>query len=147
MIREPKNGELVRIRRDKHPQCFVCGESNPRGLGLEFEFDENSKCAVAEFHLNNSLAGYEGTPHGGIISAIFDGAMGNCLFAHGITPVTAELNIRFKSRLSLHKRTTVRARLKDYSHPFYLLECKVEQEGRIKASATGKFVHEPDFSR
>ncbi|KPJ68311.1 MAG: hypothetical protein AMJ43_00565 [Coxiella sp. DG_40] len=86
-----------------------------------------------------------GVPHGGFISAVFDGAMGNCLFAQGCTPVTAELNIRFRHPIAMHQTTTVSARIISSSNSVYVLEAEINQNGQIKATAEGKFVDRPDL--
>ena len=43
------------------------------------------------FFASAPLEGYTGLLHGGIAAAFLDGAMTNCLFAHGIEALTAEL--------------------------------------------------------
>ncbi|MCK4818476.1 hypothetical protein KA005_22090 [bacterium] len=137
---------LVRLRDLVHHNCYVCSKYNPRGLQLDFRYDKNDKCALSEFQLDGWSQGYEGIPHGGIISAIFDGTMGNCLFAHDLTGVTAELNIRFKHPLEQNKKATAKAWIKNYSDQLYILEAEIIQNGQVKAYATGKFVNKPDLA-
>jgi len=114
-------------------------------LQLKFNLCENGSVATG-FQLDESLEGYPGIPHGGVISLIFDGAMGNCLFAQGCTPVTAELNIRFRHPIVMHKSTTVSARIVRSSNSLYVLEAEIIQNGQIKATAEGKFVDHPDLA-
>ena len=95
MITEAKKNKLTNIRKRLHPNCVVCSRSNTRGLQLEFDLCEDGSVA-ANFELDETLEGYPGILHGGVISSVFDGVMGNCLFAQGCTPVTAVLNIRFR---------------------------------------------------
>jgi acyl-coenzyme A thioesterase PaaI-like protein len=96
---------------------------------------------VAEFELDQAVEGYVGWPHGGITSAVLDGAMTNWLFAHGLTGVTAELNVRFRHPIILEEPAKVMARLKTASHPLYELEACITQNGQLKARATGRFMH------
>jgi len=68
---------------------------------MNFQYNDEQKCAFSVFELPYWSQGYKDVPHGGIIAAIFDDAMSNYLFAKGLTAVTAELNIRFKQPLKL----------------------------------------------
>jgi len=141
---EIEKNKLTNTRNRLHPNCVVCSRSNARGLQLDFSLCENSGVA-ADFDVDETLEGYPGIPHGGVISSVFDGAMGNCLFAQGCTPVTAELNIRFRHPIAMHKSATVNARIVRSSNSFYVLEAEIIQNGQIKATAEGKFVHHPNL--
>ena len=141
---ETKKNKLANIRKRLHPNCVVCSRSNTQGLQIDFSLCENGSVA-ANFKFNEKLEGYPGVPHGGIISAVFDGAMGNCLFAQGYTPVTAQLNVRFRHPIAMDKTTTVSARIVSSSNSIYVLEAKIAQDGQVKATAEGKFVDHPNL--
>ena len=145
MITEISKNKLTNVRNCVHPNCVVCSPSNTRGLQLKFNLCENGSVATG-FQLDESLEGYPGIPHGGVISLIFDGAMGNCLFAHGLAAVTAELNIRFRHPIAMHQPATVTARIVQSSNSIYVLEAKITQGGQVKATAEGKFVDHPDLA-
>jgi len=102
---------------------------------------ETDDTVVADFELDQAVEGYVGWPHGGITAAVLDGAMTNWLFAHGLTGVTAELKIRFRNPVILEEPAQVTARLKSASHPLYVLEAHITQNGQLKARATGRFMH------
>jgi len=140
-----EKNKLTNTRKRLHPNCVVCSRSNTRGLQLDFSLCENGGVA-ADFEIDETLEGYPGTPHGGVIASIFDGAMGNCLFAQGCTPVTAELNIRFRHPIAMRKFATVNARIVRSSNSFYVLEAEIIQDGQIKATAEGKFVDHPNLT-
>jgi len=55
--------------------CFVCGGKNPRGLHLRF-FTCGDRQAQAEWTPEESLTGYEGVVHGGIIGTVLDNISG-----------------------------------------------------------------------
>jgi len=95
----------------------------------------------ADFELDQAAEGYVGWSHGGITSAVLDGAMTNWLFAHGLTGITAELKIWFRHPVILGEPARVTARLKSESHPLYELEACITQSGQLKARATGRFMH------
>jgi len=144
MITEAKKNKLTNIRKRLHPNCVVCSRSNTRGLQLEFDLCEDGSVA-ANFELDETLEGYPGIPHGGVISSVFDGVMGNCLFAQGCTPMTAALNIRFRYPIAMHKNATASARIVSSSNSVYVLQAEITQNGQIKATAEGKFVDHPDL--
>lgn len=76
---------------------------------------------------------------------MLDASMGHWLFAHGLAGVTAELNIRFRHPIRLGMPATAIAQLKRASHPLYILEARIVQDGQVKARATGKFIHKPEL--
>jgi len=141
---ETKKNKLTNTRKRLHPNCVVCGRSNTRGLQLEFDLCEDGSI-TSDFKLDETLEGYPRKPHGGVIASIFDGAMGNCLFAQGCTPVTAQLNIRFRHPIAMHKSATVSAQIVRSSDSLYVLEAEIIQNGQIKATAEGKFVDHPSL--
>jgi acyl-CoA thioesterase FadM len=96
---------------------------------------------VADFKLDPVVEGYVGWPHGGITSAVLDGAMTNWLFAHDLACVTAELTVRFRHPMVLNEPAKVTARLKNASHPLYVLDAWITQNGHLKTRATGKFMY------
>jgi len=128
------------LRARLHPRCVVCSPDHPCGLCLHFEAGANDT-VTADFELDQAVEGYVGWPHGGITSAVLDGAMTNWLFAHGLTCVTAELNVRFRHPVVLGEPATVTARLKSDSHPLYELEACIHQNGQLKVRAMGRFMY------
>jgi acyl-coenzyme A thioesterase PaaI-like protein len=127
------------LRARVHPHCVVCSPDRPCGLCLSFVAGADDT-VVADFELDETVEGYVGWPHGGITSAILDGAMTNWLFAHGLTGVTAELNVRFRHPVVLNEPTRVTARLKRASHPLYVLEALITQNDQLKVRAVGRFL-------
>jgi len=139
---ETEKNKLTNICKRLHPNCIVCSRSNKRGLQLDFSLCGNGSVA-ANFELDESLEGYPGMPHGGVISSVFDGAMGNCLFAHGLAPVTIELNIRFRHPIAMHQSATVNARIVRSSNSIHVSEAEIVQDGKVKATTKGKFYDQP----
>lgn len=127
------------VRSLAHANCVVCSSSNEQGLGLRFtSFPNGSVEAVFDCH--KVFEGYRNMLHGGIISTLLDGAMTNCLFAHGIHAVTAELNIRFWHPVICCQSASVRAWITRSTTKLHHLQAEVLQNGQIMAIATGKFV-------
>jgi acyl-coenzyme A thioesterase PaaI-like protein len=122
-----------------HPACFVCSASNIAGLSLKFSSTSDG-CVMATFCGRPELEGYPGLLHGGIIAALLDGAMTNCLFAHGQIALTAELNVRYRAEVLCCEECVISAKLDEKRHGLSHLSAKLVQNGIIKAVATGKFM-------
>jgi acyl-coenzyme A thioesterase PaaI-like protein len=139
-VHGPRTESCRDLRARLHPRCVVCSPDNPCGLCLHFTTGADDT-VMAEFEFDQAVEGYIGWPHGGITSAVLDGAMTNWLFAHGLTGVTAELKVRFRHPVVLGEPATVTARLKNASHPLYELEASIIQGGQLKVRAIGRFMH------
>jgi acyl-coenzyme A thioesterase PaaI-like protein len=136
---ERAHSNLVNSQTEAHPFCFVCSGSNPMGLALRYEPQpDGSVCA--RFLGHSALEGYAGLLHGGVIAAMLDGAMTNCLFAHGIRGLTAELKVRYHQRVSASEVIGLRAWLENDAHGLYQLQAELTQGDAVKASAAGKFM-------
>jgi len=138
-ITEKQRLAYRRLRNESHPGCVVCCPSNGRGLGLEFYLAPDG-AVEASFACNKVFQGYPATLHGGIISALLDGAMTNCLFAHGHASMTAEINIRFRHPVTTDHPAMVRAWITSSTRPVHELTAELIQDGLVKASGKAKFL-------
>ena len=136
---------LKKIQSQFHSRCVVCGSSNSRGLGLEFVLSE-AGVVEAEFFCDEAYEGYQGVLHGGVVSSLLDGAMTNCIFAHGCSAVTAELNVRFRHPVETGRAATVRAWIERNASPLYVVKAELAQAGEVKATATAKFMDQPKLA-
>jgi uncharacterized protein (TIGR00369 family) len=128
-----------RLRNGSHHGCVVCCPSNARGLGLDFRVADDG-AVEASFACDKVFQGYPATLHGGIISTLLDGAMTNCMFAHGYVAVTAELTVRFRHPVATDNPATVRAWVSSSRQPVHELAAELVQNGQIKATAKAKFM-------
>lgn len=86
--------KLSELGVDFEHWCFACGRLNESGLHLEFDVSRDraeATCIPERRH-----QGYDGTVHGGIVSALLDETMGWAIFHQGIWGVTARLNVTFR---------------------------------------------------
>jgi acyl-coenzyme A thioesterase PaaI-like protein len=135
---EFSQARLKTVRTHVHPYCVVCSQSNRLGLALEFSVHDDASVS-ASFLGHFALEGFQGCLHGGIIASLLDGAMTNCLFAHGHVAMTAELKVRYRKRVFIGQEMTIRAWITRSLSPLHLLEAELKQEGCIKANASAKF--------
>jgi acyl-coenzyme A thioesterase PaaI-like protein len=77
--------------------CFACGDENPIGLHINFNFDGEACTAV--FTPNQNHVGWEDTVHGGIIYSALDDVTANVLFKQGRKAHTAKSEIRYRQEL------------------------------------------------
>ena len=139
MTIEPTQGVLERTRAQAHPLCIVCGRAQGGGLGLRFSLRDDGS-VEARFDCEPIFQGYDGVLHGGLASALLDGAMTNCLFARGVVAVTAELTIRFRRPVEVGRPLIARARVSYVREPLHVVEAELIQDGEVKATAIGKFM-------
>ncbi|MEW5745190.1 MAG: PaaI family thioesterase [Nitrospirota bacterium] len=95
--------------RETDDHCFVCGTANPCGLQLRFKADGGK--VAASFTSSAAHQGYKGLVHGGILASILDEAMIQAALLRGLSPVTAELSVRFTSPLRVGERARVEAEI------------------------------------
>jgi acyl-coenzyme A thioesterase PaaI-like protein len=130
---------LRAAQSEAHPFCYVCSGSNPMGLALRYSQQPDGSVS-ATFVGNCALEGYSGLLHGGVIAAMLDGAMTNCLFAHDHRALTVELKVRYHAGVASSEEVRLSAELVDTSHGLFQLAASLTQGGVVKASATGKFM-------
>lgn len=135
---------LLALRNQLHPHCVICGPFNPRGLRVDFQALPDGSVSAA-FDCRNVLEGYADMLHGGVIASLLDGAMTNCLFAHGLIGVTAELTIRFHLPVVTSRSATIRGWIEDSILALSRLGPDLRQDGRIMATATAKFMPRPEW--
>ena len=90
-------------------------------------------------HDGSQFQGYQDRLHGGIISMLFDATMTHCLFAHGVTGVTATLNIRFLRPVISDRSITVSAHVEKQKSHLWLLKGALQQDDQLKSTAEAKF--------
>ncbi len=110
-------------------------------MGLALRYTPQPDGSVSANFLGHcALEGYPGLLHGGVIAALLDGAMTNCLFARGIRGLTVELKVRYHAGVVAAEESLLRAWVEDDSQGLFQLHAKLSQGGTVKASATGKFM-------
>ncbi len=97
----------MKLTRDDDGFCFVCGPDNHAGLRLTFRRQDGK--TQATFTPQKIHQGYKDITHGGIIASVLDEAIIHAALADGMTPVTAELTIRFRAPLMVGEETLVEA--------------------------------------
>src|SRR5438045_7644810 len=89
----PIVARLLDLGVDFEHWCFACGRRNPTGLQLDF--DVSTDRATARYTGLQRHQGYDGTLHGGIVTALLDETMGWAIFHQGVWGVTAKITVAF----------------------------------------------------
>ena len=79
--------------------CFGCGQDNPIGLKLSFQWD--GETARAEFTPTEFYQGWPGLVHGGIIICMLDEAMAYAALFEGMNCVTAKMQVKLSRPASI----------------------------------------------
>lgn len=123
--------------KSTHTQCIMCGDSNPMSLRLVFSSGVNGDVS-ASFQGNSLLQGYD--LHGGVISALLDSAMANCLFQRNIAAVTAELRVRFLQPVPYNARMDLKAWIIEETKMLFKLKAELTLNDTVMACADALFV-------
>jgi acyl-coenzyme A thioesterase PaaI-like protein len=91
---------------DPATMCFACGQDNPVGLRIVFDFDGD--VCRAEFTPNENHVGWEDTVHGGIIYSALDDVTANVLYKQGRKAHTARCEIRYRQALRVGEAIRLR---------------------------------------
>ena len=86
---------------------------------------------------------YEGGPglaHGGVLSLLFDHAMGQALFTAGYAAMTVSLEVRYRAPTPLEAPLAVSARLDRVDGRKLFVAGQIAVGGRVTAEAQGVFV-------
>ncbi len=135
---QPTQTMLETMARAHHRECLLCGTKNPAGFGLKFVVESNGVVA-ASFDCPEELRSYPMTLHGGVVSALLDAAMTNALFSVGLAGVTAELTVRFLSRVGLNQEAKIGGSLERITPRLVWTKGEIEQEAMVVARASAKF--------
>lgn len=90
------------IRHDgPEDRCFGCGHSNPQGLRLVFQVQDDGEVLV-DYEAPEHTAGMPGVVHGGVQAALLDEVIGMAILLHLEGPqqesghVTADFQLRYR---------------------------------------------------
>lgn len=130
---------------EEHGICFVCGSSNPNGIGLNW-FSDNLNTIYSEFRLDKSQQGPPGFAHGGVSAAILDEAMGAAVWRSGFNVAVVNLEITYKQPLPLGPMLKLEARFTEIKErKIYATGEILLPDGSIAVFGTGIYIEAPQL--
>ena len=127
---------LSELGIDFQHHCFACGRLNDAGLHLDFDVSRDR--AETLFTPGQRHEGYDGTVHGGIVSALLDETMGWAIFHQGIWGVTARLAVTFRQPVA------VGGELRVVGEVTRQRSRAIETHGTVSRAADGEVLAEAD---
>lgn len=121
-------------------RCYVCGEDNPSGLRVRFDFDPAARTVQGAFTPAARHEGWEGIVHGGILSTLLDESMVKLAACLGIRAVSAELTVKFRAPAAPGDDLVVTAAITRESRRLLETEARVMRGPVIIAEAAGKLL-------
>ncbi len=125
----------LKLKEKHHKYCIF---NNTNDLNMNIDFDNDGKL-IGTFNCDEKYQGYDEMMHGGIISALIDSSMAQCLFGHGIVAYTVRLNIKFMKSILINKDINIEINIEEKSDHFVNLLAKIIQEDKVKVKADAKF--------
>jgi acyl-coenzyme A thioesterase PaaI-like protein len=122
-----------------HRECFACGSANPQGLNLHFEIAGDG-AATALWQPQSAFRSYPDRVHGGVLATLADSAIVHCLFARGVSGVTAELTLRYRHAVQLREAVVVRGWIESCRHGVYFCKAEILQSARVAVQAAARFM-------
>jgi len=132
--------KLDAMKIAEHSRCLLCGKDNPIGFKLDFRVIRPGM-VLANFPCSRVFQSYPETLHGGVISALLDAAMTNCLFSLGEVAVSAELVVHYLRPTRVDQQAEVVAEVQKSNWPMYQMTAELRQAGITLARAEAKFVN------
>jgi len=141
---EEKQG-TKRVMRKLEPNptngCFGCGGSNPHGMKLTFEQDDENRRIIGRFRLGATYQGGAGYLHGGIIALLLDEVMGKVNRFSNARAVTAELSVEYLKPIQVDQELVIEGHEVERKgrNLFHVGEIRNEA-GTVLARGKGRFV-------
>jgi uncharacterized protein (TIGR00369 family) len=131
--------KLTSLKKEYHRKCIFSDSHSFISRNLEVDFDKNGDL-VGYFNCHEGYQGYDGMVHGGVLAAVLDAAMVQCLMGHGVVAYTARMNIRYIKPVKIGQRVKIFCSLKQvHFSKLFELDAKITQGGKDYTVAHASF--------
>lgn len=86
--------EVITAALELEKDCFACGNQNPIGLQMNFEWE--GERYVSRILMTKEYQSFEDSLHGGMVTLLLDEVIGRSLGSKNIYAVTARLEVDFR---------------------------------------------------
>ena len=133
------NQKLSDLKKEYHHNCIFNGLHHLMGKDLEIDFKDDGTL-IAEFFCHERYQGFDGMLHGGIMAALLDAAMTQCLMGHEVVAYTARLNVKYIKPIQLGQYINIHCGIERVRYgKLYELSAQIAQDSRICASVQASF--------
>jgi len=128
---------LQKLKSLHHSQCLF--NRNPPVPDLRFRFNDEG-VLHGDFTCAGYHQGYDNMVHGGVIAAIIDASMTQCLMGHGIVGYTTDLSIKYRKPVFIRRKANLETSVKEVKMGLlYSMRCEIVQDHNLVVQATGRF--------
>jgi acyl-coenzyme A thioesterase PaaI-like protein len=122
--------------------CFGCGQANPIGLRLSFEYDAEAGVYSTVYVPLREHQGWSDRVHGGLLALVFDEVLSRvALTTLSLDWVTAELTTRLYRPAMIGKPLRFSAKIVSARSKLVVTSAEaVDEDGTVVASATAKLM-------
>ncbi|MFW5751644.1 MAG: PaaI family thioesterase [Planctomycetota bacterium] len=124
---------------------MFCGHVDRLELALSFSH-AGADGVAASVRLGESHQGYPQIAHGGLVAALLDTAMTNCLFAIGVAGLTASLDIRYRAPVPLDVDLRLEASIQRSRGRLHSLIAALYRDSTVLADAAARFLEPQDHA-
>lgn len=127
--------QIIIDNQEDYRLCFACGQDNPIGLKLNFQWD--GETVRAEYTPDELYQGWPGLVHGGIIICLLDEAMSYAALFEGVNCVTAEIQVKLKAPAPLKESLLIMASIRKKTRKLVKTRAAVSlKDGTLVAEGT-----------
>lgn len=129
---------LLRLKKRHHSRCLFNRETDwlPK---LRFVFDDTG-VLYGGFTADEGHQGYDDKVHGGVLSAIIDASMAQCLMGHDVAGYTADLSVKYRKPVFIGSEVNLITKIITVNAGvLYTLDCEMNQNGKSVVTGVGRF--------
>jgi uncharacterized protein (TIGR00369 family) len=125
------------LRERHHAHCLF--NRTPPVPGLALRFDDRGNLH-GEFTCNGYHQGYDGIVHGGVLAAIIDAAMAQCLMGHGVVAYTTDMSVKYRRPVTIREAARLETSIQEVRiGRLYALRCEIVQGRKRAVQAKARF--------
>lgn len=132
--------QLEQFKGRYHSQCLFV--KNPPVENLKYYF-RNDGVLITKATFGKNHQSYDNRVHGGLVAAIIDASMTQCLMGHTILAYTVDLQVNYQKPVPLHKEICFQTELINIQrNRVFRLITQVFQDDQVLAEGKAKFFGE-----
>ena len=122
--------------------CFACGRQNPKGIGMQVHYLQESETAESLLVLPREYQGWQEVIHGGILATLLDEIMMHAVWHFAGPGLTLGLEVQFRQPLAPGEPVLVRGQLTESKGSRLKARGEIirQADHRLIANSQGRFL-------